>query len=221
MAYYSTSQFKNGLKLMLDGNPCSIISNEIRKPGKGQASNKVKFKDLITGKTLEKTFKSGESLEGADVMELDMQYLYNDGNEWNFMDPNTFDQFTINDSNMDDVRGYLVEQDMCVVTLWNNNPISVTPPNHVLLEVVDTDPGLKGDTAGTGGKPATMNTGVVVQVPLFISIGEKVKVCDGPFASFNGLIEEIDEEKSRLKVSVSIFGRPTPVDLEFNQVEKN
>jgi elongation factor P len=176
MAIYSTSQFKNGLKLMLGGNPCSIISNEIRKPGKGQASNRVKLKDLITGKTLEKTFKSGESVEGADVMELDLQYLYNDGSQWNFMDPDSFEQYAIDDSAMDDAKGYLVEQDMCVVTLWNDNPISVTPPNHVMLEVVDTDPGLKGDTAGTGGKPATMNTGVVVQVPLFISIGEKVKV---------------------------------------------
>ncbi|CAB5495653.1 Translation elongation factor P [Bathymodiolus azoricus thioautotrophic gill symbiont] len=176
MENYSTSQFKNGLKLMLGGNPCSIISNEIRKPGKGQASNRVKLKDLITGKTLEKTFKSGESVEGADVMELDLQYLYNDGSEWNFMDPESFEQYAIGDTSMDDARGYLVEQDMCVVTLWNNNPISVTPPNHVMLEVVNTDPGLKGDTAGTGGKPATMNTGVVVQVPLFISIGEKVKV---------------------------------------------
>ncbi|CAC9444028.1 Translation elongation factor P [uncultured Gammaproteobacteria bacterium] len=176
MATYSTSQFKNGLKLMLGGNPCSIISNEIRKPGKGQASNRVKLKDLITGKTLEKTFKSGESVEGADVMELDLQYLYNDGSQWNFMDPDSFEQYAIDDSAMDDAKGYLVEQDMCVVTLWNDNPISVTPPNHVMLEVVDTDPGLKGDTAGTGGKPATMNTGVVVQVPLFISIGEKVKV---------------------------------------------
>ncbi len=176
MANYSTSQFKNGLKLMLGGNPCSIISNEIRKPGKGQASNRVKFKDLITGKTLEKTFKSGESLEGADVMELDLQYLYNDGSEWNFMDPDSFEQYAIDDASMDDARGYLVEQDMCVVTLWNNNPISVTPPNHVMLEVVDTDPGLKGDTAGTGGKPATMNTGVVVQVPLFINIGDKIRV---------------------------------------------
>lgn len=161
---------------MLDGNPCSIVNNEIVKPGKGQAFNRVKFKDLITGKTLIKTFKSGESLEGADVMELDMQYLYNDGESWNFMDPNSFDQYAIEEAGVGDAKGYLVEQDMCVVTLWNDNPISVTPPNHVVLEVVDTDPGLKGDTAGTGGKPATMNTGVVVQVPLFISIGEKVKV---------------------------------------------
>lgn len=161
---------------MLDGNPCSIVNNEIVKPGKGQSFNRVKFKDLITGKTLEKTFKSGESLEGADVMELDMQYLYSDGEAWHFMDPDSYEQYALDETAMAGAVNYLVEQDNCVVTLWNNNPISVTPPNHVVLEVVDTDPGLKGDTAGTGGKPATMNTGVVVQVPLFISIGEKVKV---------------------------------------------
>lgn len=161
---------------MLDGNPCSIVNNEIVKPGKGQAFNRVKFKDLITGKTLEKTFKSGESLESADVMELDMQYLYNDGEAWHFMDPDSYEQYALDETAMAGAINYLVEQDNCIVTLWDNNPISVSPPNHVVLEVVDTDPGLKGDTAGTGGKPATMNTGVVVQVPLFISIGERVKV---------------------------------------------
>ena len=161
---------------MLDGNPCSIINNEFFKPGKGKAYYRVKFKDLITGKTLEKTFKSGESLEGADVMELEMQYLYNDGESWCFMDPSSFDQFELGEMALGNVINYLVEQDNCIVTLWNNNPISVTPPNHVILEVADTDPGLKGDTAGTGGKPATLSTGVIVQVPLFISIGDKVKV---------------------------------------------
>jgi elongation factor P len=176
MANYSTNQFKNGLKLILDGNPCSIVNNEIVKPGKGQAFNRVKFKDLITGKTLEKTFKSGESLVGADVMELDMQYLYSDGEWWHFMDPDSFEQYALDATAISEAINYLVEQDNCVVTLWNDNPISVTPANHVILEVVDTDPGLKGDTAGTGGKPATLNTGVVVQVPLFISIGERVKV---------------------------------------------
>ena len=161
---------------MLDGNPCSIINNEFFKPGKGKAYYRVKFKDLITGKTLEKTFKSGESLEAADVMELEMQYLYNDGESWCFMDPSSFDQFDLGEKALGNVINYLVEQDNCIVTLWNNNPISVTPPNHVILEVTDTDPGLKGDTAGTGGKPATLSTGVIVQVPLFISIGDKVKV---------------------------------------------
>jgi elongation factor P len=141
MANYSTSQFKNGLKLILDGNPCSIVNNEIVKPGKGQAFNRVKFKDLITGKTLEKTFKSGESLEAADVMELDMQYLYSDGEAWHFMDPDSFEQYSLDSEAMSDSINYLVEQDSCVVTLWNDNPISVTPPNHVILEVTDTDPG--------------------------------------------------------------------------------
>jgi len=155
---------------MLDGNPCSIINNEFFKPGKGKAYYRVKFKDLITGKTLEKTFKSGESLEAADVMELEMQYLYNDGESWYFMDPSSFDQFELGVTTLGNVINYLVEQDNCIVTLWNNNPISVTPPNHVILEVTDTDPGLKGDTAGTGGTPATLSTGVIVQVPLFISI---------------------------------------------------
>jgi len=161
---------------MLDGSPCSIINNEFFKPGKGKAYYRVKIKDLITGKTLEKTFKSGESLEAADVIELEMQYLYNDGESWYFMDTSSFDQFGLGEAALGSVINYLVEQDNFIVTLWNNNPISVTPPNHVILEVADTDPGLKGDTAGTGGKPATLSTGVVVQVPLFISIGDKVKV---------------------------------------------
>ena len=173
---YSTSQFKNGLKLILDGNPCSIVNNEIVKPGKGQAFNRVKFKDLITGKTLEKTYKSGESLEGADVMELEMQYLYCDGEKWHFMEPESFEQFDLSEDSMGSAIDYLVEQDICIVTLWNNNPITVVPPIQVILVVIDTDPGLKGDTAGTGGKPATLNTGVVVQVPLFVGIGDKVKV---------------------------------------------
>jgi len=161
---------------MLGGSPCSIINNEFFKPGKGKAYYRVKFKDLITGKTLEKTFKSGDSLEAADVMELEMQYLYNDGERWYFMAPSSFDQFDLGETALGNVINYLVEQDNCIVTLWNNTPISVTPPNHVILEVTDTDPGLKGDTAGTGGKPATLSTGVIVQVPLFISIGDKVKV---------------------------------------------
>jgi len=173
---YSTSQFKNGLKLILDGNPCSIVNNEIVKPGKGQAFNRVKFKDLITGKTLEKTYKSGESLEGADVMELEMQYLYSDVEKWHFMEPESFEQYDLGEESMGSAIDYLVEQDICTVTLWNNNPITVVPPIQVILEVIDTDPGLKGDTAGTGGKPATLNTGVVVQVPLFVGIGDKVKV---------------------------------------------
>ncbi len=176
MAYYSTNQFKNGLKLILDGNPCIIIQNNFVKPGKGQAFNRVKFKNLINGRVLEKTFKSGESLEGADVLEINMQYLYNDGNYWHFMDEKTFEQYQVDASVLGETKLYLVAQDICIVILYNNQPVSVIPPNHVLLEVIDTDPGLKGDTAGTGVKPATMVTGAVVRVPLFINIGDKVKI---------------------------------------------
>ena len=176
MANYSTNQFKNGLKLILDGNPCSIIENNVVKPGKGQAFNRVKFKDLINGRVLEKTFKSGESLESADVQEIEMQYLYNDSKQWYFMDTKSYEQYALTGDVLSETKLWLVEQDICVVVLWNKYPISVTPPNHVVLEVMNTDPGLKGDTAGTGGKPATMNTGAVVRVPLFINMGDKVKV---------------------------------------------
>ena len=171
-----SNSVKSGMKIEMDREPYTIVGVEFVKPGKGQAFNRVKFKDLITGKTLEKTFKSGESLEAADVMELEMQYLYSDGEKWHFMDPESFDQFDLGKESMGTALNYLVEEDNCIVTLWNNNPISVSPPNHVTLEVIDTDPGLKGDTAGTGGKPATLNTGVVVQVPLFVAIGDRIKV---------------------------------------------
>jgi elongation factor P len=176
MASYSTNEFRSGLKLMLDGDPCSIIENEFVKPGKGQAFNRVKIRNLITGRVLEKTFKSGESVEAADVMDTDMQYLYNDGTAWYFMDPDSFEQVGADEKAVGDNIKWLKEQDMCVVTLWNGVPIAITPPNFVILEVTETDPGVRGDTSGGGGKPATCNTGAVVRVPLFIDIGEMIKV---------------------------------------------
>ncbi len=176
MANYSTNQFKAGLKVLVDNNPCSIVEIEVVKPGKGQAFTRVKFKDLINNRVLEKTFKSGESIAAADVLELDLQYLYNDGDSLNFMDLNSFEQYIIDIDKVGDNIKWLVEQDICTVILFNNNPIQVIPPNHVVLEVVATEPGLKGDTQGTGGKPATMNTGAIIRVPLFINVGDKVKI---------------------------------------------
>tara|TARA_B100001094_G_C18194894_1_gene810035 strand:+ start:7835 stop:8404 length:570 start_codon:yes stop_codon:yes gene_type:complete len=176
MASVSTNEFKSGLKIMLDGEPCHILENEFVKPGKGQAFNRVKIKKLISGKTLEKTFKSGESVERAEVMDVQLAYLYNDGEFWHFMNNESYEQLAADQKAIGDMQKWLVEQDICTVTLWNENPIAVTPPNFVELEVTETDPGLKGDTAGTGGKPATLSTGAVVRVPLFIQIGEIVKV---------------------------------------------
>ena len=176
MANYSTNEFKGGLKIMQDGEPCSIVENEMVKPGKGQAFNRVKIRKLISGKVVEKTFKSGESVEGADVIELELAYLYNDGEFWHFMNNETFEQVAADAKAVGEAEKWLVEQDVCTLTLWEGNPINVQPPNFVELEITETDPGLKGDTAGTGGKPATLSTGAVVRVPLFVQIGEVIKV---------------------------------------------
>ena len=176
MANYSTNEFKRGLKVMLDGDPCSIIENEFVKPGKGQAFNRVKLRNLKTGKVWERTFKSNETVEGADVMDRDMQYLYTDGDAWHFMDPDTFEQIAAGEDAVADAKIWLKEQDTCTVTLWNEAPISVMPPNHVIMAVADTDPGLKGDTAQGATKPATLEAGAVVQVPLFVEIGDLLKV---------------------------------------------
>lgn len=176
MASYSTNEFRGGLKIMIDGDPCSIIENEFVKPGKGQAFNRVKIRNLKTGRVLEKTYKSGESVEAADVVDTDMQYLYNDGDAWYFMHPETFEQVGADANAVGDNIQWLKEQDMCVVTLWNNVPIAITPPNHVILTITETDPGLRGDTASGGTKPATCETGAVVKVPLFLEEGDTIKV---------------------------------------------
>ncbi|MGA7801403.1 MAG: elongation factor P [Gammaproteobacteria bacterium] len=176
MATYSTNEFKSGLKIMMDGDPCAIIENEFVKPGKGQAFNRVKIRNLKTGRVIDRTFKSGESVEGADVVDTEMQYLYADGEFWHFMTPDTFEQFAADKTAVGEAVKWLKEQDMCQVTLWNGAPLSVTPPNHVVLTVTETDPGVRGDTSGGGGKPATLESGAVVRVPLFIDVGELIKV---------------------------------------------
>ncbi len=176
MASYSTNDFRGGLKVMLDGDPCSIIENEFVKPGKGQAFNRVKLKNLKTGRTLEKTFKSGDTLEGADVADRDMQYLYNDGEFWHVMEVETFEQVQADAAAVGDSLKWLKEQDSCTVTLYNGSPLAVTAANHVELEIIETDPGLRGDTATGGTKPAKLSTGAVVKVPLFLSTGEVIRV---------------------------------------------
>ncbi len=177
MASYATNEFRSGLKVMLEGDPCVILDNEFVKPGKGQAFNRVKFRNLMSNRVWERTFKSGESLEAADVMEYDMEYLYTDGEFYHFMmTDGSFEQHGASKDAVGDTVNWLKEQEVYTVTLYNGAPLSVSAPNFVLLEVVQTDPGLKGDTATGGSKPATLSTGAVVKVPLFISEGEILKI---------------------------------------------
>lgn len=177
MAVYSTNEFKPGLKVMLDNDPCSILENEYVKPGKGQAFNRVKLRNLLNGRVWERTFKSGDTLEGADVSESTMEYLYNDGEFWHFMKTDgSFEQIAADKKAVTEALDWLKEQDQYIVMVWNEVPISVTPPNFVEMEVTETDPGLRGDTATGGTKPAKLVSGAVVKVPLFVERGDILRV---------------------------------------------
>ena len=176
MATYNTNEFRGGIKIMLDVDPYAVIENEFVKPGKGQAFNRVKIRNLKTGRVVERTFKSGDTVEAADVHDTQMQYLYNDGDVWHFMDPTSYEQLTAEAAAVGDAAKWIKEEDICQVTLYNGAPLSVDPPNFVILRIVETDPGLKGDTSGGGGKPATLETGAVVRVPLFVQTDELIKV---------------------------------------------
>lgn len=189
MTTISTNQFRSGLKVMLDGDPCVMIDSEFVKPGKGQAFTRVKYRNLKTGRVLEKTFRSAETVQSADVLDTNMQYLYNDGEHWHFMDPNTYEQYQADAAALGDASKWLKEEMDCSVTLYNNGIIQVTPPMFVELEVVEAEPGIRGDTAGTGGKSATLETGAVVRVPLFVQVGEKLKL-DTRTGEYVGRVKE-------------------------------
>ncbi|MCB1864750.1 MAG: elongation factor P [Chromatiales bacterium] len=176
MATYSTNEFRSGLKIILDGDPYNIVENEFVKPGKGQAFNRVRVRNLKTGRTVEKTFKSGDTVEAADVMDTEMQYVYTDGEFWYLMDPTSFEQLSADKTAMADAAQWLKGQETLLVTLWNGAPLNVQAPQTVILQITQTDPGVRGDTSGGGGKPATLETGAVVRVPLFVQEGEFVKV---------------------------------------------
>lgn len=176
MATYTSNELKNGLKVMIDDAPCNILDCEFVKPGKGQAFTRIKIRNLKTGRVVERTYKSHETLTSADVADVEMQYLYYDGEFWHFMVTESYEQYAANAAAVEEAAQWLKEQDICIVTLWNNEPLLVMPPNFVTLVITETDPGLKGDTSGGGGKPATLETGAVVRVPLFVQTGELIKV---------------------------------------------
>lgn len=176
MATYTTSEIRSGMKLLLEAEPYSVIDNEFVKPGKGQAFNRIKVRNLKTGRTIERTFRSGESIEAADVVDTEMQYLYQEGDFYIFMVPENFEQYTAGKAAVGEGAQWLKDGIICIVTLWNGEPLVVTPPAHIELKIVETDPGLRGDTATGGAKPAKLETGAVVRVPLFINEGEVIRI---------------------------------------------
>lgn len=176
MATFGLNDVKNGLKIILDGDPYTIVGADFIKPGKGQAFTRIKIRNLRNGRVTEKTMKATDSVEGADVVETDMQYLYNDGEFWHFMQPDNYEQHTADKNSVGEAAQWLKGEEECIVTLWNGVPLSVTPPNFVELKIAQTDPGVRGDTSGGGGKPAKLETGAVVRVPLFVNQDEIIKV---------------------------------------------
>lgn len=171
-----TSDIRKGLKMMMDGNPYAVVDFQFVKPGKGQAFTRVKIRNMATGAVLERTFKSGEKLEPADVEERSLQYIYQDGADYVFMDSQTGEQITVPGEKIGDDSRWLSEGMNVDVTLFNGQPIGVSLPSHVVLQIVNSEPGIKGDTASGATKPATLSTGAVVNVPLFVTEGEWVKV---------------------------------------------
>ncbi len=177
MAQASTSEVKPGFKVEVEGQPYFVVGNEFVKPGKGQAFNRIRLRHLTTGRVVEKTFKSGEKLELADVVETQMRLLYTDQNEAVFMDDNTFDQVHISFEQIGDTQRWLKEDLVYDVIFYKGNPVTVEPPTFIEVKVTETSPGVRGDTAsGRVMKPATIETGAEVQVPIFVNEGEVVRI---------------------------------------------
>jgi elongation factor P len=171
-----TSDIRKGLKMMVDGKPYTVVDFQFVKPGKGQAFTRVKVKSLVDGSVLERTYKSGEKIEKADVEERAMQYIYPEDGNFVFMDESSGEQITVPGEKMEDEAKWLSDGMTVDVTLWNGQPIGINIPGSVVLQIVSSEPGIKGDTASGATKPATLSTGAVVQVPLFINEGEWIKV---------------------------------------------
>lgn len=176
MATYNTSEFRKGLKVQLDGDPYVMIECNFVKPGKGQALYKCKLRNLLRGTVLDRTYKSGDSLEAADVEEIEAQFLYRQGDQFVFMDNKSFEQYELSQDQVDDAWKYLKEGMVCGMLLFNNLPISVTPPNHVVLRVDFCEPAVRGNTATSVTKPARLETGAEIIVPNFVETGEMVKI---------------------------------------------
>jgi elongation factor P len=177
MAQVSTNEFKGGMKIEVDGQPYVIVTNQFVKPGKGQAFNRVRMKHLMSGRVIDRTFKSGESVELADVSELQMRMLYKDAEGAVFMDDNSYEQITIQNDKIGEVGQWLAEDQIYSIVFYKGTPSSIEPPTFMEMEVVETAPGVRGDTAsGRVLKPAITSSGAKIQIPIFVEQGEIIKV---------------------------------------------
>lgn len=177
MSSISTGDLRVGMKVEVEKEPYLVIANEFVKPGKGNAFNRIKMKNMMNGRVVEKTYKSGEKLDLADIEESDMRFLYKESDGAVFMDEKTFDQITINDELIGDNKQWLMEETVYKVVFYKGAPIELLPPTFMEMKIVDTAPGVRGDTAsGRVLKPAVTETGAKIQVPIFVEEGEKVKV---------------------------------------------
>lgn len=176
MASYSTSDFRKGLKVQIEGEPYLMVEMEFMKPGKGQAVYRAKLKGLVSGRMLDRSYRSGETLESADIDERSVQYLYQDGTYYHFMDPKSFEQYELTSEQMGDAAKWLTEEMEVEVVFWDGNAIAVTPPPHVELKITYTEPGAKGNSTGNVQKPATVSTGVEIAVPTFINVDDVVRI---------------------------------------------
>lgn len=173
---YDTSDIRKGLKVLMDGNPYTVIEFQFIKPGKGAAFTRTKFKNLLTGAVVERNIRSGEKLEPANVDQRDMQFLYKEGTDLVFMDQSNYEQVTVSGDLIGEAVDLMKDNLQCTVLFFNERPVDVTLPTFVVLEVTASEPGVRGDTSGNVMKPATLETGATIQVPLFIRIGDLLKI---------------------------------------------
>jgi elongation factor P len=176
VASYNTSEFRKGLKIQIDGDPYLMVECNFVKPGKGQALYKCRIRNLLRGTTIDRTWKSGDSVDAADVTEIEGQYLYRQGEKWVFMDTSSYEQYELEAGQVDDAWKYLKDGMFCQIMLFNSQPISLTPPNHVALKIEYCEPAIRGNTATGVTKPAKVETGAEIQCPSFVEIGDIIKV---------------------------------------------
>jgi elongation factor P len=171
-----TSDIKKGLKLMMDGNPYVVTDFQFVKPGKGQAFTRTKMRNMLSGNTIERNIRSGERFEPADVEDRTLQYIYQEGEMYVFMHSKTGDQVSVHQDIVGDDAGFLLDGVDVTITIYNGNPVSIELPPHIVAQIIETEPGVRGDTANNVTKPATISTGAIVNVPIFVTEKEWIKI---------------------------------------------